>query len=279
MPAPYINWLASYPKSGNTWVRAFLEFYETGKLDINKMEVVFGDERVYYYQAVTAQQYHTMDLYQWALIRPAALNMYIHMHPRRERIILKTHNAYASVGEIVTHPPLISGPSVYLIRNPIDVIPSFARHTGNSIENMISLMQDNRHAFASKPEKQTMIGFLSSWHNHAKTWSRAPDTITVRFEDLKENPEYWFAEILKQFGYEINKDRLIAAIKATTLTKLKEQELAAGFNEVGKNDVFFGGTKQKLNAEQIERVVDAFGSTMQEFGYLDKELRYGSDHR
>lgn len=276
MPAPYINWLASYPKSGNTWVRAFLEYYERGELDINNMDVVMGDERIYYFQAVSAQPYHTFDLYQWALVRPAALNMYLHMNPRRDRVILKTHNAYATVGEVPIFPPLISGPSVYILRNPIDVIPSFARHTGSSVDDMLLMMKDSRHAFASNVEKHTLIGFLSSWDNHIKAWEQAPDTIVIKYEDLKENPEYWFTQILKQFGYEISKQKILDTIEAVNLDRLKEQERQNGFKEVGKNDVFFGGTKEKLTPSQISKVIDQFGPLMEKHGYLNREVKYGN---
>jgi hypothetical protein len=274
----YINWLASYPKSGNTWVRAFLEHYEHGFVDINKMGLVFGDERIYYFQAVSAQPFHSFDLYQWALVRPAALMMYLNMNPRMERLILKTHNCYATVGEVPLFPPLISGPSVYLIRNPIDVIPSFARHTGNTIEDMLMFMGDSRHSFSGSKEKSTLIGFLSSWDNHVKTWSQVQDTIVVKYEDLKENPEYWFTEILKQFGYEVNKTKVLESIEAVKLEKLQEQEKAVGFNEAGRNDIFFGGTKEKLTPKQIDKVIEKFGDTMQKYGYLGEELKYGSGY-
>ena len=278
MPAPYINWLASYPKSGNTWVRAFLEYYDRGEVDINHMDVVYGDERIYYYQAVTAQPYHTLDLYQWALIRPAALNMYLTMHLKKDKLILKTHNAYAAVGEVPIFPPLISGPSVYLVRDPVDVIPSFARHTGSTVDEMLMMMQDPRHAFVAKPEKGTIIGFLSSWTNHVQAWSEAPDTIVVKYEDLRENPEYWFTEILKQFGYEINKTKVLETIEAVSLEKLQDQERTIGFNEAGKNDMFFGGTKERLTGEQISKVVDAFGDVMRKFDYLTEDLKYGGNY-
>jgi hypothetical protein len=278
MPAPYINWLASYPKSGNTWVRAFIEYYQYGEVDINHMDAIYGDERIYYFQAVTAQPYHTLDLYQWALIRPAALNMYLTMHLKKDKLILKTHNAYAAVGEVPLFPPLISGPSVYLVRDPVDVIPSFARHTGSSVNDMLMMMQDSRHAFVAKPEKGTIIGFLSSWTNHVMAWSEAPDTIVIKYEDLKANPEYWFTEILKQFGFEINKTKVLEAIEATSLEKLQEQERIVGFSEAGKNDVFFGGTQKKLTNKQISKVVDAFGDVMRKFGYLDEEAKHGSNN-
>jgi hypothetical protein len=278
MAATYINWLASYPKSGNTWVRAFLEYYQTGQIDINHMDVVMGDERIYYFQAVSVQPYHTFDLYQWALVRPAALNMYLHLHPKHERIILKTHNAHATVGEVPLFPPLISGPSVYLVRDPVNVIPSFARHAGQTADEMLMMMCDSRHAFVSDPSKGTLIGLLSSWGNHVSAWSQAPDTIVVRYEDLLENPEYWFAQILKQFGYEINKTRLLDAIDAVSLDKLREQEEAIGFSEAGKNDIFFGGTRDRLTPAQVAKVVENFEPVMREHGYLHKEVRYGGSN-
>lgn len=267
MPAQHINWLASYPKSGSTWVRAFLEHYTTGKLDINNMNAVIGDERVYYYQAVTAQPVDTFDIYHWALIRPAALNLYLHMNQDKDRMILKTHNCLSLVAGMPVFPELLHGPSVYLLRNPIDVIPSFAKHTGTDIDELIRQMQNNTHGFEGVMEKRSMIGFLSSWQNHVLTWSKHPHTIVIRYEDLKERPEFWFSRVLRQFDLEINKDRLKEAIAAASLENLKSQEEANGFREAGKSEVFFGGTHEKLSPEQIETVTEAFGSVMSEFGY------------
>lgn len=271
------NWLASYPKSGSTWVRAFLEHYMTGKLDINHLRWVMGDERVAYYQAVSAQPYHTLDLYEWAAIRPAALLMLEDMN-RDRKLVLKTHNAWATVGEIQLFPPIVMGPSVYLVRNPLDVVPSFARHTGKPVDDLLKMMLNNTHAFSANLERGAMIGFLSSWNNHVKAWSSVPDTLVVRYEDLQDNPHYWFAEILKQFDLEVNKDRLFESIEAAGLDNLQRQESEHGFSEIGRNDKFFGGTKDKLTPAQVSTVIDSFGEVMAEHGYLDEEVRYGSNY-
>jgi len=278
MAAKYINWLASYPKSGNTWVRAFLEHYEKGKIEINKMDTVVGDERIAFFQSVSAQPYYKFDLYEWALVRPAALQMYLHMYCKKDKLILKTHNAHAVIGGIPLFPPLISGPSVYLVRNPLEVIPSFARHTGKDVDEMVSAVQETGHSFSANVQKQSMIGFLCSWEAHVRSWTKAPDTIVIRFEDLKENPEYWFTQILKQYGYEVNKTKILEAIDASSIDKLREQEKASGFDEAGRNDSFFGGTKEKLNPSQVSEVIEAFGDVMDEYGYFDRELKHGSHY-
>lgn len=278
MPAPYINWLASYPKSGNTWVRAFLEHYTTGRLNINNMPTVMGDERLYYYQNVTAQPVHTFDIYQWALIRPAALNLYLHMNQDRDRVIIKTHNAFAVVADIPLFPPLLHGPSVYMVRDPVELIPSFAKHTGNSIDDMIKNMSDPSHAFEADVDKRTMIGFLSSWDNHVGTWSGAPNVLVVRYEDLLADPVSWFTEILKHYNYPVDEGMVIASVHATSLEKLQKQEIDSGFREAGKNDIFFGGTKEIMTTEQINDVIQAFGPTMAKFGYLTEDLKYGGYH-
>jgi hypothetical protein len=278
MAASCINWLASYPKSGNTWVRAFLEYYETGKLDINCMCTVKGDEQLYYYQAMTPKPVHEFDIYEWALIRPAALSMYLYMHPERDHLVLKTHNAHAIIGDMPLFPAFLSGPSVYLIRNPLDIVPSFARHAGKTLTEMIKYMQSDRHAFAAKEGKRSMIGLLSSWNKHVTAWTSVPDILVVRYEDLQINPEYWFTEILKQFGYEINKSKVLETIDAVKLNKLKEYELRDGFKEAGKGDIFFGGKKPRLTSKQIDRIIEGYEPVMRKFDYLAEELKYGSNY-
>ena len=68
-----IWWLASYPKSGNTWIRAFISAYTTGACNINAISGVVGDLNDYFHQIVSPVPIDKMSLGEYLVVHPAAL--------------------------------------------------------------------------------------------------------------------------------------------------------------------------------------------------------------
>ena len=268
-------WLASYPKSGNTWVKLFLEAYKTGKVDINDLNFVVGDEKVYYYQLVTPVPYHVMDLYGWSVIRPAALHNVMLFNQAKDQIVVKTHCANMTVGNIPLFPQPMSSRSVYMVRNPLDVAPSYARHIDVSVDETIGYMQRERHGGIPSVEVLRNFSFMSSWDNHVNSWMAYPDILVVRYENLVSDPEQWFTKILEQYCIEVDAKRLQEAMDLTTLDKLIKQEEDNGFLEA-THGKFFGAKKEKLTQDQTNAIIDAFGDIMVKLGYLEAEVKAGA---
>ena len=142
-----IIWLASYPKSGNTWARAFLHnlFSDVKKpFDINKMDEVVGNEAAlpnFLPFASTSWQTWTPD--DVALWRPLAQKRLSDSKPHN--IFCKTHLAALRVRGHPTISPEATGGAVYIVRNPLDIVPSLADHPGLSIDRAIAMMNLENH--------------------------------------------------------------------------------------------------------------------------------------
>lgn len=263
-----IHWLASYPKSGNTWVRAFLDSYAIGSVDINNMGEVLGDGNVMFYQQASPVPYDQLELYQWLAVRTNALFMMTAFYGTRKKLILKTHNIHAQINDMPTIPVGFSTKSVYLIRDPRDVAVSYAAHQGKSVDEMIESMKDINFGMKSVAEEASMAGFVSSWDKNIEGWERYPNIEIVKYEDLKNDPVPNFKRILEQFGYEYDEKKVQDALDACHLDKLKQQEDAEGFKEATKHNRFFGKDHPEIKDAQRTAIEEAFGPTMERYGYL-----------
>lgn len=273
-----IYWIASYPKSGNTWVRLFLQSYVTGSpIDINAVYKLTSDDlRVYHLQSVSARQIDKLSNDEHVLLRPAAL---LHMIANAHDcpIYLKTHHAKVRVHNIPLIPDPLTAGAVYLVRDPRGVLLSWSQHLGLSHEETFQRMTDVN--CSGIKEGTPMWHLLSSWSEHVKSWSNANATV-VRYEDLVERPLEAFATILPALGFDVDDQRLAFAVEQTKLEVLRAQEDARGFSETKHQSRFFGAGgsrwQEELSGELATKVVDAFGETMDRFNYLVEEKCYGS---
>jgi hypothetical protein len=171
------------------------------------------------------------------------------------------------MGGVTMIPRPITRKAIYIVRDPRDVVSSYARHLGEPVDDTITTMNCMESMMISK---EFAIGtWITSWSNHVKTWER--DFVTrIRYEDLKDDPQHGFSEILKTFGIKVNKPRLNKAIRLCNLGRLKKQEAKDGFIEKGNQARFFGqgkGWKNELTDKQARRIEEDHGEVMEELGY------------
>lgn len=263
-----IQWLASYPKSGNTWVRALLDAYVKGKVHINDMSETVGDSNFVWYQNVCPVPYDQLDSYQFMMVRQAALFLGLTLNAHKNPLVMKTHNSNAQLMDQPVIPFGISGPSVYLIRDPRDVAPSFASHQGVDLDTIISNMANPGFCLSSKIENNSVMSMVARWDAHVQSWEKYPSLLVVRYEDLKDDPEKWLTKIVKHFRYDYSSKKVKNAIKQCELDRLRKQEDQAPFREASKHTKFFGRKNPKLLVRQRKLIEKEFKETMEKHGYL-----------
>jgi hypothetical protein len=162
-----IWWLASYPKSGNTWVRIFLDAYaKDAEIDINNLGGgVIGDNQPNSYRAITDDELADFSQYDWLGMRYAALRHLRKWAWTDGLLMLKTHNANAIIDHFPLIPWRITSGAVYVVRDPRDVALSYANHFDVSVDDAITAMNQHTNRVVDK-RQAGMFHVLGTWSKH-----------------------------------------------------------------------------------------------------------------
>jgi hypothetical protein len=270
-------WIASYPKSGNTWMRAFLLNYirqPDAPCDINRLtDLTAADinpERYRRYDPRPASQYSVADVQR---MRPLVHRDLMALDPTL--VFVKTHNARLRVEGVPLITPEVTAGAIYIVRDPRDVVVSYSRHRGRSIDDTIAFMADPEAATGGTDKK--IFEQLSSWSVHVHSWTNVPDSKVhiLRYEAMVQDPAAAFRPLIRWLGQEPAPERLNRAIRFSAFDELRAQEQAKGFKErVAESTAPFFGTGQPghwrsvLSSEQQARIERDHGTMMRRFGYL-----------
>lgn len=269
-----VHWLASYPKSGNTWARLFVQAYSDGYLDINKLNVTITDIKVSEYQNCASLPIDKFEPGAAVFFRPGAL-LNQAATSTKNPTIFKTHNRNEAVNGITLIPKELTKSAVYLVRDPRDMVISISKHMGKTIDESIDLI--NYNDYGLNREESNVVHFVGSWSNHVRSWledDRFPVTI-VRYEDMLLNPVESFSRILTGLNLAVEEERVKNALKLCEFSRVKKQEENDGFMEKSDfQDSFFskgtsGYWKEILTSEQEEKLISHHEDMMIEMGYLD----------
>lgn len=278
-----IVWLASYPKSGNTWARIFLNNYivdGAAPADINKLEEGMHAGTRELFDRLTGVESSDLTAAEIDRVRPWMYQQWV--TETDETLFVKVHDAWRrnADGEPI-FPAAVTRTAVYIIRNPLDIVASFANHYALSRDETISTMADANHGLANSTSKlsRQLPQFMGSWHNHVSSWAETA-TLPVhlmRYEDMCQNPTETFGKLIQAMGLHLEPERLAKAIRFSSFDQMKQQETAVGFKErlPGVPSFFrqgkFGGWQNELTPAQIKTVCHNHREIMQKFGYLNSQ--------
>lgn len=275
-----IVWLASYPKSGNTWLRVFLTNYlynaET-PASINELRVGHIASARNSFEELVGVEASDLTPTQIENLRPMVYRLYA--ESSAETIFLKVHDAFLNIstGEPM-FPSNVTQGVVYLIRHPCDVAVSYAHHNSHSIDRAIAYMNNPSHTLAGRQDgvDVQLEQKLLTWSQHARSWlDSGLDCHIARYEDMHTQPLVTFGAIVTFVGLKYDAERLQRALEFSRFEELQRQEARDNFNErPPRAPNFFrqgkvGTWREILSASQVARIVDAHRDIMQQFGYLD----------
>jgi hypothetical protein len=281
-------WLASYPKSGNTWLRAFLHnllLDPPAPVPLNELvRFCHQDSDAQWFQAALDGRADKVEQYQSdnarrtsdltreevARLRPLTHEILTRTHP--DSVFVKTHNALLVDRGTSTITMAHTAGAIYVVRNPLDVAISYADHLGVSIDDAIG--QLGRNMETANTDK-AVYEYRASWSSHVESWTRVshPGLHVVRYEDLSEKPEEAFRAICRFLGLNSSPERLAKAIRFSSFDQLSRQEATEGFRErTAAQERFFrkgqvGGWREVLTPAQAARIVGRHGAQMARFGY------------
>ena len=275
-----ILWLASYLKSGNTWVRVLLTNYlrnAPAPADIHDLE-----------GGPIASSRALFD--EWAGVAAADLTpaqvescrplVYERLAAENKGTLsLKIHDAFLRPAEGA---PTVTAAATrcvfYLVRNPLDVAVSLAFHMGVSAARAVAVMNDPDHVLAGSGRSLAvqLPQRVLTWSGHVTSWlddSRLPLHL-VRYEDLHRVPDAALAGMLAFAGLDPDPLRVARAVAQSRFEVLQAQEARHGFREQhDPAEPFFrkgrvGDWRNHLTPAQADRIVADHGPVMRRLGYL-----------
>ncbi len=288
----HIFWISSYPKSGNTLVRAIISalfFSINGKFKLDHLKHTGQFERrdrLNLIKKINKEEFLNLD--QLKILSKYWLTLQNKENMKIEKGFgfIKSHSSYVSMfSNWFTNINNTAG-YIYIIRDPRDVAISWSKHANLSYDDSISFMLNFNSCIewaqtnSDLPDNIKPKTFLSSWDEHVLSWTKnnldVPKLI-LKYEDLVYKKEEVVKIIVKFFEknfkikFNANDEKIANIVESTSFEKLKSQENIYGFAEASSGSFFRRGEKNQwkneLNVEQIARLENKFRDFINKFSY------------
>lgn len=280
-PAGGVVWLASFPKSGNTWLRILLANLlspDDGPVDINRIRS--------YSRALVGRPFvEDVTLVDSSLLTGAEVDL---LSPRvvesvaaqaTGRLYVKTHDAYRRNGAGESLFGRGEGRvALYIIRDPRDVAVSLSHHNNISLDVAIERLNSPHYTLCDSGDRWTdqIPQRLTDWSGHVVSWTEQRDLPmhVLRYEDLQADAVGVFGAAVAFLGDDVPRAAVERAVRASDFAELRRQEQRAGFNErrwksnspffrVGRVDAW----REVLTPAQEQAIVAVHRPVMARFGY------------
>lgn len=286
-------WLASYPKSGNTWMRlllANLAGQDDTPADLNALPGAIASSRRLFEQTTlidsTLLGFDEIDALRPRVYAALAMSASTDDDDQPAGVpvrFVKVHDAYCdtAAGEALLGGDRGAGGAVVIVRDPRDVAPSLAHHMGFDIDRAIGFMSDAGACFCGDSDRAPgqLRQKLTSWSAHAASWLGQRDVPVhlVRYEDLQRAPAATFRAALAFAGWPATDAAIERAVRLSAFEGAAALERAHGFREAPNDEPFFrrgrtGGWRDELSTAQVARIERDHAPMMQRLGYAPVSL-------
>ena len=243
-----IIWIASYPKSGNTWLRALLASYyftNDGSFSLSLLDKIDAFPSDKFFKEYNDQFSKVEDTCKYWLKEQEKINK------KNKITLLKTHSAICKInGNSFTNKENSIG-AIYIVRDPRNVITSVSNHYQISIEDAFQFMKDEKRGIINKKDGR-YLGFQAvwSWSINQKTWveNKLFPVLVIKYEDLLNETYDTFRKVIEfinkisNSSKTFNKSKGKNSIKNTSFEKLQRMENDHGFAEAMNKK----GTNKKI---------------------------------
>ena len=278
-----ILWLASYPKSGNTFVRSLLSsffFSEDGNFKLELLDKIKRFPSNYFFENIGVDINNDYEVAKNYIKAQEKINN------KNSLIFLKTHSSFCKLLDKYNFSDLKNSIGViYIVRDPRNVVMSFANHVNKTYDETAQYLVQEKTVNSDKGETKVYVGSWSLNYNSWKVFKSYNKYLLIKYEDLILNTENVFKEILffikeiSNMNFNFDKKKFDNVINSTKFDKMKDLEKKYGFNEAeinektGKKNIFFNlgphnNWEKNLDLKIKLKIENNLSKEMKELGYL-----------
>jgi len=276
-PGAGIVWCASYPKSGNTWMRALLgAAIGGGEVDINRLEGAVHVSHPLLFDELAL----SVSALGMADVEPLLRLVDRRVAARATTPVLrKLHDAHLPGPDGA--PRVLAGPTrlvVYVVRDPRAVAVSWAHHLGTTQAVAVEVMRTPIGVGGVAPSDwvaEAGTYRLGTWSDHVRSWldEDGLPVVVVRYEELRREPHRELRRVLDAARLQVDDRTVAAAVEASSFETMLIQELLGGFLEAPRAGVPFfrrgdaDAWRDELRPDLIREVERDHGDVMHRLGY------------
>ncbi len=273
-----IIWLASYPKSGNTLVRSILAsliYSKDGNFNFNLLKKIDQYPQKKHFEGLTDKFGNLLELSKFWVSSQNKLN------EDKKLKFLKTHHLRCGINNYTFTNRNNTAGVIYIVRDPRDVVISYAKHSSYSIEDCsIDMMTSDNCIFTNK----NLISLLGSWSDHYNSWTKNnKNLLLIKYEDLLSNKKKETTKIINFINNFINisisNEKINNCLSSTTFENMQSMEEKGLFTEnnidekIGKKIKFFNEGKKNqweniLESKIRMEIEKKFKNEMNELKYI-----------
>ena len=284
-----IIWIASYPKSGNTWIRSLLCAYlfsKDGKFNFNLLGNIKQFSSKNFLSSSKNPKKKQIEIFENWIPSQTLINKDKKIH------FFKTHNALCTINGNKFTDELNTKAAIYIVRDPRNIITSLSHHYEINLEESFQFLVNKKKTifpidFTALKVRDSYndVNVLGDWSGHYKSWKNigfCPIKI-IKYEDILADTNGVFVSILeilsKFIEIKIEKNKIHESLNSTSFDALRKMEKEQGFVESTTSNK----TKQKINffnlgrknswekildKKIVEKINNAFKDEMRELNYL-----------
>ena len=279
-----IIWLASYPKSGNTWMRSIISallYSDDGDFNFNLLKKIdqFPEKKYFRYFIKNYGDFNEIKK-NWIVAQDK-----INLDGKIK--LFKTHQGkYTVEGNSFTNNDNTLA-TIYIVRDPRNLVQSISNHYTKSLEDSCEFLLASKIIGNGKNYEDKQGGLytlLGKWNEHYRSWTTNKNNLLlIKYEDLIKNPKAQLERTIdflkKYLTFETDKNKINKILETTSFNNLKKLEKEGQFNENtqnkkdgGKVNFFHLGPKnlwhKNLNEKIVSKIEKNFFIEMKELGYL-----------
>ena len=280
VPQQKIIWLCSYPKSGNTWMRLFLNAL-SNKIDhLGEIDSLIGGDAIAASKlllndslGVDTEDLSTDDIQK---VRSQAYQYWSSV--LKDNTFMKVHDAAYYRG-LLLFPYNGTNKVIFIVRNPFDIAVSVSHYLNISIQQSVDAICDEELLVVDRVNgfKSLVPQYLGSWSSHYFSWKTAygSNMLLIRYEDMLQDGITAFTKVVDYLDWHKSESEIQNAIEICSFSNLQKVEKVSGFKEKPKSSQMFfrkgrvGDWRNYLTEEQTQQIIKANFTLLRELNYID----------